>query len=78
MKRRWKADEMEMSINYKSVRASWAFSLAFLCIWNIVNVVQTGELASLACILLTIETLVFLTTKLFLTKKMTDGGDHDE
>ncbi len=78
MKRKWKADELEMSINYKSVRASWAFSLLFLSIWNIVSIVQTGELALLACILLTIETLVFLTTKLILTKKMTDGGEHDK
>lgn len=78
MKKRIKADEMEMSINFKAVRASWIYSLIFLIIWNMVSVIKTGDIELIPFILLVTEALIMFVVKSILTKKMSGDSDDDE
>ena len=78
MKKRFKADEMEMSINFKAVRASWVYSLLFLIVWNIVSVIKTGDTELISFILLVSETFIMLVVKSILTKKMSADSENDE
>ena len=78
MKKRFKADEMEMSINFKAVRASWVYSLLFLIVWNIVSVIKTGDIELISFILLVSETFIMLVVKSILTKKMSADSENDE
>lgn len=78
MKKRIKADEMEMSINFKAVRASWIYSLLFLIVWNIFSVIKTGDIELIPFILMVSETLIMFVVKSILTKKMSDDSDNDE
>lgn len=78
MKKRIKADEMEMSINFKAVRASWIYSLLFLIVWNMFSVIKTGDIELIPFNLLVSETLIMLVVKSILTKKMSGDSDNDE
>ena len=78
MKKRIKADEMEMSINFKAVRASWIYSLAFLIVWNMVSVIKTGEIELVPFILLVSQTFIMFIVKSILTKKMSGNSKHEE
>lgn len=78
MKKRIKADEMEMSINFKAVRASWIYSLLFLIVWNMFSVIKTGDIELIPFILLVSETLIMFVVKSILTKKMSGDSDNDE
>lgn len=78
MKKRIKADEMEMSINFKAVRASWIYSLLFLIVWNMFSVIKTGDIELIPFILLISETLIMFVVKSILTKKMSGDSDNDE
>lgn len=78
MKKRIKADEMEMSINFKAVRVSWIYSLLFLIVWNMVSVIKTGDIELIPFILLVSEALIMLVVKSILTKKMSGDSDNDE
>lgn len=77
MKKRIKADEMEMSINFKAVRASWIYSLLFLIVWNMFSVIKTGDIELIPFNLLVSETLIMLVVKSILTKKMSGDSDND-
>lgn len=78
MKKRIKADEMEMSINFKAVRASWIYSLLFLIVWNMFSVIKTDDIELIPFILLVSETLIMFVVKSILTKKMSGDSDNDE
>lgn len=78
MQKRIKADEMEMSINFKAVRASWIYSLLFLIVWNMFSVIKTGDIELIPFNLLVSETLIMLVVKSILTKKMSGDSDNDE
>jgi hypothetical protein len=78
MKKWIKADEMEMSINFKAVRAAWIYSLLFLAIWNIVSVIRTGSIEFEPSFLLSTSMFIMLTVKSVLTKKMSGDKDNDE
>lgn len=78
MKKSIKADEMEMSINFKAVRASWIYSLLFLIVWNMFSVIKTGDIELIPFNLLVSETLIMLVVKSILTKKMSGDSDNDE
>jgi hypothetical protein len=78
MKKWIKADEMEMSINFKAIRAAWIYSLLFLAIWNIVSVIRTGSIEFEPSFLLSTSMFIMLTVKSVLTKKMSGDKDNDE
>ncbi len=78
MKKRILADELEMSINYKAIRASWAFSTIYLVIWNIVAVFKTGKIEILAFVLMCLQDIILWLAKLILTRKMVSGCEDEE
>ncbi len=78
MKKSWKADEMEMSINFKAMRLSFAFGLLFLAVWVIVDFIKYKELG-IPFIFLITQNLAFIFSKLLLTRIIV-GKDkkHDQ
>lgn len=65
-----KADEMEMTINFKSIMLSWVFLTTSLVIWNIYLLIR-GETGSLITLLLAVNLIILCISKLYYTKKMT-------
>ncbi len=73
-----KADEMEIHVNFKAVRLSWAAVALFLIIWNVFELISTGDIPLLPFMLMSVQSGVFFWTKLVLNKRMTKAGSHDE
>jgi hypothetical protein len=67
-----------MSINYKAIRASRAFSTIYLAIWNIVAFFKTGKIEILAFILMCLQDIIMWLTKLILKHKMVSGCEDEE
>lgn len=76
--RKWKADEMEMTINFKSTRIAFIFSILALLIYCIYGLVAMEELPTIPFIILCISCSLFLTSKLYLFKMMTKGTSYEE
>ena len=72
-----KADEMEMTVNYKAARNAYMFSELTLAVYCLVCFLKTGELPWVWLIFI-VSNLVFWGTKLIVTKRLTDPGDSDE
>lgn len=73
MKRRqsWRADEMEMAINFKAVRLSWVFLTLSLGIWCLSVTIVTGEPPVIPSLLMCFSSCIFYWTKLWQTRQMT-------
>lgn len=76
--KKFKADEMEMAINFKAMRIAWIFSELTLAIYCIIDLVMDENLPFIPFLVLCISGILFLTSKLIMTKQMTLGGDYDE
>ena len=72
-----KADEMEMAVNYKAARNSFVFLELSLAVYCLVCVFKTGELPWVWLIFI-FSGVIFWTTKLIETKRLTDPGDSNE
>ena len=72
-----KADEMEMSVNFKAARNAYVFLELALIIYCLVCYLKTGELPWVWLIFI-VSNLVFFGTKLIETKRLTSPGDSDE
>ncbi|WPC39855.1 hypothetical protein [Clostridium sp. JS66] len=68
-----KMDEMEMSISLKAIKFAWAYTIIFLAIWMIYNVIHTGKIG-LAGFLLITQNLIMISVEYFLKWKI----DKDE
>lgn len=75
--RKWKADEMEMAINFKALRISYVFTELGLTLYCIYKVVVSGELPEITLIWLT-GVLLFFIFKSHYTRKMTRADDNEE
>lgn len=73
-----KADEMEMHINFKAMRLSWVVVALFLLIWNVVELINTGDMPFLPFILMCLQSTLFFTVKTVLSKKMTAVHSDEE
>ncbi len=73
----WKADEMEMAINYKAARNAYVFSQLALAIYCLIYCLKTGELPWAWLIFLS-SGIVFWGSKWLETKYLTKSGDSDE
>ncbi len=69
MKRKWKADEMEMAINFKAVRLSWVSGLLALVVWMIAGLIKTKELPFIPFMLVILQTIIFFASKLIMTRR---------
>jgi hypothetical protein len=72
-----KADEMEMSINFKSMRLSWAFLIITLSVWEIIELIR-GNSDSPVILLVSLQGVIFWGSKIFYTKRMTKDSDYNE
>ncbi|MCR4673334.1 MAG: hypothetical protein K5637_08935 [Lachnospiraceae bacterium] len=72
-----KADEMEMSINYKSARNAYAFLVLALAVYCLVYTLKTGELP-FVFLPFAVSGVIFWGTKLIETRHLTAAGDPDE
>ncbi len=78
MKRKWKADEMEMAINFKAMRLSWVFGLLSLITWMIVGYIKTQEILYIPLKILIFQNTIFFISKLLMTRKAVGKGkDYD-
>lgn len=77
-KQAWKADEMEMSINFQSIRAAYIFAILALLADCLYAVIATGELLTVPFIILCASCSLFLMLKAYLTKQMTKGLSDEE
>lgn len=74
----FKADEMEMAINFKAMRLAWIFSELALVLYCMVDLVKNENLPSGSFLILCISGIIFLVSKLIMTRQITAGGDCDE
>jgi len=65
-----KADEMEMSINFKSMRLSWFFGNIALLIWLILAFIKNGKFPFILFTIITLQNVIFFGSKLYMTRKM--------
>lgn len=73
----WKADEMEMAINFRAMRCGWVFLVLSLAVWCIVEVISTGKIPIIPFALECISIIVFFSAKLWITKRMTLSKRED-
>lgn len=67
-----KADEMEMCINFKSMRLSWVFVNIALIIWLVVSLVKSEEIPYILFIIIGLQNIIFFASKLYMTRRMSD------
>ncbi|MGI6613767.1 MAG: hypothetical protein GX839_04200 [Fastidiosipila sp.] len=73
-----KMDEMEMSIQLRAVRCAWLYSVLFLVVWMLYDLIKWGDLR-LPFILLTSQNLVLFGFVFYFRRKMgISGKDHDQ
>jgi len=71
-----KADEMEMSINFKSMRLSWVFVTIALIIWIAVDFIKSGELPLIPFTIISFQNIIFFGSKLYMTRKMSENSNE--
>lgn len=67
-----KADEMEMFINFKSMRLSWTFMNVALIIWLAVTFIKSGELPFILFMIICFQNIIFFGSKLYITRQMSN------
>lgn len=70
--RSWKADEMEMAINFKAMRCAWVFLALSLAVWCISETISSGEIPVVPFVLECVSSIIFFSVKIGLTNRMTN------
>ena len=68
-----KADEMEMFINFKSMRLSWVFVNIALIIWLAETFIKSRELPFILFTIICFQNIIFFGSKLYMTRKMSSN-----
>ena len=68
-----KADEMEMFINFKSMRLSWVFVNIALIIWLAETFIKSGKLPFILFTIICFQNIIFFGSKLYMTRKMSSN-----
>ena len=78
--RSWKADEMEMAINFKAMRCAWAFLTLSLAVWCLSETISSGEIPGVPFVLECVSSFIFFSVKIGLTNRMTksERGNDEE
>ena len=78
--RSWKADEMEMAINFKAMRCAWAFLPLSLAVWCLSETISSGEIPAVPFVLECVSSIIFFSVKIGLTNRMTksERGNDEE
>ena len=69
---------MEMSINIRTFRPSWLYSMIFLLVWYVVSFIKMGYLAEIPNILMCTQLFIWAVVKVVLTKKLSGDPGDDE
>ena len=73
-----RADEMELSINFRAIRVSWVLTAVFLLIWNIVLLIRDGAISTIPFVLMMLQVCSMLATKVILSNSMGRNDDAAE
>ena len=65
-----KPDEMEMFINFKSMRLSWVFGNIALIIWLALAFIKSGEFPLTLFTIICFQNVIFSGSKLYMTRKV--------
>lgn len=68
-----KADEMELSINFKSMRLSWVLGNIALLIWLTLAFIKSGEFPLILFTIISLQNVIFFGSKLYMTRKMSSN-----
>lgn len=77
-KQKWKADEMEIAINYKAMRIAFVFSIIALLAYCVYDYVTSSEIPTIPFVIACIQGAVFFASKVSITYKMTKKDDDEE
>lgn len=73
-----RADEMEMSINFKAMRLAWVFGNIALLVWAIISQI-TGDTSQIQIAIILIQTVIFFGSQSYMQRKMTkEKKDNNE
>ena len=75
--KKWKADEMEMLINFKSMRISFVFFMFSSLIYSLYVLLYHGKISVVLLILLR-SLAVFFLSIIWYTRNMAKGADSEE
>lgn len=64
-----KMDEMEMAINLTAVKWAWFYTVIFLFLWTVYDLIKLGDFNNLAFILLVSQNLIYMGINQFLKWK---------
>ena len=78
MRKNWKADEMEMHINFRAMRVAYVFSVLALTVYCGYELIATGQLPAIPTLICCMESFLFFAVKLFLGRKAAAGEADDE
>lgn len=71
-----RADEMEMSINFKAMRLAWAFANIALLVWAVISqIIGDTPLIQIAIIL--IQNVIFFGSQLYMKRQMTKDKNEE-
>lgn len=73
---KFKADEMEMSINYKAARLAYVFVTISLLIWMVVDFAMKEKFPLPQFSIIIMQNIIFFGSKVVMTHRMT--GNRDE
>lgn len=75
---KWKADEMEIAINYRAMRIAFVFSRIALLAYCIYEYVALKRLPTIPFVIFCVQGILFFSSKIFITSKMTKESDDEE
>lgn len=64
-----RADEMEMSINFKAMRLAWVFENAALLVWAVISHIN-GDTFLIQISIILIQNIIFFGSQLYMKRKM--------
>lgn len=70
MERLRKMDEMEMSINLRAIKLTWAYSILFLLVWILYDWFKINTYNGVAFILMTSQLVIYWAVQLYLKWKL--------
>jgi hypothetical protein len=71
-----RADEMEMSINFRAMRLAWVFENVALLAWAIASGIRNDGNVFTLIMIIAAQNVIFFGGKLYMTRQM--SGDNDE
>ncbi len=75
---KWRADEMEVSINYRAMRIAFVFSSIALLAYCMYAYLTLKKIPTIPFVIVCLQGSLFFASKVFITNKMTKETDNEE